>query len=69
MTTSESSLGNDTNQELLRRLDILIGLLAVVVALLGVLVANVVSESFVPAFLILMLFGLGVTALVRSLME
>lgn len=57
------------SQELLRRLDIVIGLLAVVVALQVVLVAHLLSGSFVPAFLLTVLFGLGVTAVARSLLE
>lgn len=69
MTNSGPSLGTSSTQELLRRLDVIIGLLAVVAALMGVLVAHLVSESFVPAFMVVLLFGLGVTALVRSLLE
>ena len=66
MTNPGPSLGTNPTQELLRRLDILIGLLAVAVAFLGVLVADIVSESFVPAFLVTLLFGLGVVAVTRS---
>ena len=66
MTISGASRTN-SNPELLRRLDILIGLLAVITALLGVLVAHIVSESFIPAFLLILLFGLGVVTLARSL--
>jgi hypothetical protein len=69
MTDSGPSLGTDTDKQVLRRLDILVGLLAVVAAFLGILVAHTLSGSFVLAFLVIMLFGLGIIAVVRSVLD
>lgn len=68
MTASTPSSSPRTNTDLLRRLDILIGLLSITVALLCVLVAHLVAEAFVPAFLLTLLFGLGVVVVSRSLL-
>lgn len=68
MTNHGTSLGTDMDQQILRRLDIVIGLLAVLTAFLGILVADLVSASFVPAFLVTLLFALGVVVLSKSLL-
>lgn len=58
-----------SNDDLIRRLDIVIGLLAIVVALQVVRVAHQVSGSFIPAFLVTLLFGLGVVTVTRSFLD
>lgn len=69
MTNQRTPLGTDSHQQLLRRFDIIIGILAVIAAFLAVLVADTVSASFVPAFLLTLLFGLGIIAVSRSVLD
>jgi hypothetical protein len=69
MTSNRSPLGTNRSDDLLRRLDILIGLLAVVATLQGIHVASHVSGPFIPAFLVMLLFGLGVIVLTQSVLN
>lgn len=69
MTKNNSYLGTGRNDELLRRFDIVIGLLAVVATLQGVHVAGHLSGPFIPAFLVMILFGLGVVVLSQSVLH